>query len=525
MGRANHAAGGPAPRAGPDDAPARLEVRGAVVRYGATRALDGVSASLRAGEVHCILGGNGAGKSTLLRVMSGAVVPAPGAVLMDGREVRWRSPRRAAADGVALVTQELQLLPWLSIAENVMLEQAPRVAGIILRRRMEAQALRCLQRVGAAGVDPRALLGEMPASIRQLVAVARGVAGQPRVLLLDEPTASLDVREAEGVLESAVRLSRQGVAVAFVTHFLEAAEQVADRISVLRDGRLVRTAPRAEWRRPELVDAIAAARAPADAAHPAANATGVAAPGPPLLELRGASRRGAVEDATLLLRAGAVTGLAGLLGSGRSELLRLLCGVDRLERGERRLRGVAVHWRGARDAVRAGVGLAPEDRRSDGIVDGLTVEENLLICLQVRRGWWRRITRREARRLVDGALAGLRVHGQAGQPAMHLSGGNQQKLLLGRLELAGLCVMALDEPTRGIDVHGKEDVRRLVRRLASGGVAVAVASVDLEEVAALSDHVVALRDRRTLGELTPPFTERRLLDAVAAPDPARGAPP
>ncbi|GAA1973628.1 sugar ABC transporter ATP-binding protein [Isoptericola halotolerans] len=504
-----------------------VEMRGITVEYSGVRVLDGADLTLRPGEVHALMGENGAGKSTLIGALTGTVPILAGTVLVDGLPRTPTSVARSRAEGIATVFQESHLSPHLSVAENIMIGHEVRGRFGISWARSRKQAEAALATVGIEDVDPRAPLAALSPATKQLVAVARAIVLEPRVLVLDEPTSSLDESEATRLLRVVRRLRDQGVAVLFVSHFLEQVFAVSDRMTVLRGGRVVAEYRTAEVDRAELIskmigediDALQALHSQR-LSHHYAESSRVA------LRATSLGRRGMLGPTDLDLARGEVVGFAGLRGSGRTELARLMSGVQRADRGELWLDGERVQLRGPAAALRHRIAVSSENLRHEGIVAGLTVRENIVLALQALRGWARPLSRAEQDAVVDTYLDALHLaHEDLDRPAGELSGGTQQKVMLARLLATRPHVLILDEPTRGIDIGAKLDIQRRVAKLAGEGVAVVFISSELEEVVRLSDRIVVLKDREKIGELSngPGVTVDTIVEMIAAeldgPDP------
>ena len=474
------------------DAPL-VSFRGIGKRYPGVVALEHVDLDLRAGEVHALVGENGAGKSTLIRILTGAQRPDAGEIRLDGALVRFADPRAAQRAGIVAIHQEPTRIPEMSVAENLFLGREPAGWFGIDRRELRARARIALDRVGLA-VDVDAPLGSFPCAAQQMVAIARALDLEARALVLDEPTASLDRKEARILLDAARDLARRGLLVVFVGHRLDEIFELADRITVLKNGRLVATFERAQATRLAVVEAMLG-RSPADVASRGALAERA---GPAVLEARGVAGPGLDAPFDLELAAGEVLGLAGLLGSGRSELLRVLAGVERRTAGEVRLAGTDLPPADVRAAVDAGLVLSPEERQSDGIFPGLSVRENLSIAANRALG---PVSAARQRALAEEMIRRFRIAcSDPEQEAGSLSGGNQQKVLLGRWLAVRPKVLLLDEPTRGVDVGAKEEIRDAVRGLSAEGMASVLVSSALEEVLESCDRALALHGRRVVSE-------------------------
>jgi simple sugar transport system ATP-binding protein len=479
-----------------------LALRGIVKAFPGVRALDGVDFTLRAGEIHALLGENGAGKSTLIKVLTGVHEADAGEILMEGRPIRPRSPMEAQRLGISAVYQEINLVPDLSVAENLLLGRPPMRFGMIDWRGMNRRAEEAVARLGIR-LNVRRRLGDLSPALQQMTALARALQIQARVLVLDEPTSSLDAAEVRQLFEVMRRLKAEGLGIVFISHFLDQVYATADRLTVLRNGKLVGEYEAARLGRLELValmlgrDVEEVRRMEQRHAPAAARAERA-----PLLRAEGIGRRGGIGPVDLSVRAGEVVGLAGLLGSGRTETARLLFGIDRARQGRLLIDDRPVTLGSPRAAIARGLGFCPEDRKTDGIVPGLSVRENLVLALQARHGAWRRLTRARQDALVERFVRALGIATpDADKPVEQLSGGNQQKVLLARWLAAEPRLLILDEPTRGIDVGAKAEIEKLVAQLSADGMAILFISSELEEVARGCHRVVVLRDGRSIGEL------------------------
>jgi simple sugar transport system ATP-binding protein len=497
--RAETPAARPAPRADSAVEPV-VELTGIEIGFPGVKALDGVSLRLLPGEVHALMGENGAGKSTLIKALTGVYAIDAGSLKVDGQEHRFSGPAESQAAGISTVYQEVNLCTNLTVAENMLLGREPRRLGRIHTRAMNRRAAEVLARLGL-DVDPTSTLGSHPIAVQQLVAIARAVDVDAKVLVLDEPTSSLDADEVRVLFDVVRSLRDQGVAVLFVSHFLDQVFELSDRMTVLRNGRFVAEHRTAEITQLELVQEMIGRelevlerldRQPADPAAPAAE---------PVLKVVGLGRSGELEATDLALHEGEVVGVAGLLGSGRTELARLLVGADVADRGEVQVQGRTRPWRSPRQAIDAGVAFSSEDRRAEGVVGDLTVADNMILALQATRGWLRPVPQRTKDELVRRYIEALDIRPADPNALMrNLSGGNQQKVLLARWLITEPRLLVLDEPTRGIDVGAKAQIQQLVAELAADGMAVVFISAELEEVLRLADRVVVMRDRRKVAE-------------------------
>ena len=478
-----------------------LEVRDVTKRFGPTRALDGVSFALQAGRVHGLAGENGAGKSTLIKVLTGLYQPDAGQILLDGRPVSFAGPRDSQRLGVSAVYQEINLIPERSVAENLLLGREPRRLGLLDRRRMIADAGTVLARYGL-DLDPSARLRSLGLGVQQMVSIARGASLGARVVILDEPTSALSAAEVETLFGVVERLRAEGVAMVFVSHRLSECYRLCDQLTVLRDGRVVRAGTPAALPRAELVAAMLGPKAGGERAAEAARRPAPAATETPVLRVRGLWWRSRVRGVALDLRPREIVGLAGLLGSGRTETLKAVFGAERPDRGEVELGGQPVREASPAGSIRRGLGFLSEDRRAEGIFPRLSVRENMTAAVLPRLSRFGVISRRREDALVRDFIArlGIRTAGPD-QAVSGLSGGNQQKVLLARCLAARPRALMLDDPTRGIDVGAKAEVHRAVQALAEDGLGVLVTSSEMEELLALSDRLVVLAEGAVAGEV------------------------
>jgi len=472
-----------------------LEGRALVKRFPGVVALDGVDIALYPGEVHALVGENGAGKSTLIKLLTGAYRPDGGALLHRGRETAYSSPRDAQDDGISTIYQEVNLVPLMSVSRNLYLGREPRRLGLVDSRRMEREGRQLLREYGI-GVDVRAPLRSLGLGAQQMVAVARAVSTEADTVIMDEPTSSLETREVETLFRLVERLRQQGTAILYVSHRLDELFRLCHRVTVLRDGRLVHSGPLAEQSRLSLV-ALMLGRELREVQQHGATAFGEghATADTPVLEVSGLSRANVLHDVDLTVRPGEVVGLGGLLGAGRSETARAVAGADPVDRGEVRVNGAPVRGRATAGAIRAGIAMLPEDRKSEGIVPGLSVRDNIALAALPRLSRVGVVNEKAVDRLVATFMERLRIRASSpDQKVGELSGGNQQKVLLARLLCLEPKVLLLDEPTRGIDVGAKAEVQALVEELAQQGLAVVLISSELGELVEGSDRIVVLRD-------------------------------
>ncbi|WP_227463846.1 sugar ABC transporter ATP-binding protein [Nocardioides lijunqiniae] len=478
-----------------------IEMQDVSITFGAVRALSGVGLRLLPGEVHALMGENGAGKSTLIKALTGVYTIDEGTIRVAGEEHHFSSPAAAQAAGISTVYQEVNLVPNLTVAENMLLGREPRRLGGIHVRAMNRRARETLDRLGI-DVDPTSTLGEHPIAVQQLVAIARAVDVDARVLILDEPTSSLDADEVAKLFTVMRTLRDQGTAIVFVSHFLDQVYEIADRMTILRNGRLVGERTVASTTQLELVQLMIGRELEVlERLDREVAATDARAGGAPVMKALGVSRKGSLEAFDLELYDGEVVGIAGLLGSGRTELARLLFGADTADHGELQIRSERRRLRSPRHAIDRKIAFSSENRRAEGVIEDLTVADNMLLALQASRGWLRPIPTGTRHRLVAEYIETLDIRPPDPQALMrNLSGGNQQKVLLARWLLTQPEVLILDEPTRGIDIGAKAQIQQLVADLARRGMSVVFISAELEEVLRLSDRLVVMRDRRKIAE-------------------------
>ncbi len=464
--------------------------------FGPIQALDGVDLELFAGEVHCLAGENGAGKSTLIKILTGALRRDRGSYEIDGREVGNPSPAEARAAGIGVVYQELSLLPDLSVAENLLMGRLPARGGITRPAELRRRARAMLDRVDLSELDPATPVATLPLAVRQLVEIAKVLGQDPRVLIFDEPTTALSEGETAALLGRIKRLRDDGHAIMYVTHHLEEMFEIGDRVTVLRDGRFATTAPMREFDHDSLIAAMVGRTI--ESLYPAGRRT----IGAPRLTLQGLRPLGSASPIDLTVRSGEILGIAGLLGSGRTELLRAIFGADPVAAGRVLVDGVPVPPNSPRRAVQAGLGLLTEDRKQLGLLLELTIRENASIAQLPQISRLFLVDRRAERRTVDRYLGGLRLRaGSWEQPVSSLSGGNQQKVLLARWLATKAKVLLFDEPTKGVDVGAKSEIYTVIGDLAAEGLGVVVVSSYLPEVLGLADRVVVMREGSVAGEL------------------------
>ncbi|MBQ0882865.1 sugar ABC transporter ATP-binding protein [Streptomyces sp. RT42] len=500
--------------------PPLLSMSGITKSFPGVRALDGVDLDVQAGEVHCLLGQNGAGKSTLIKVLAGAHQPDTGTIRWRGEEVTLRSPIAAMRLGIATIYQELDLVEHMSVAENVHLGHEPTAGGFVVRGRTAKESTaQLLKRLGHPEVDPGRLVGELSAAQQQIVSMARALSHDVRLIVMDEPSAALDPDEVDNLFRIVADLTADGVAVVYISHRLEEIRRIGDRVTVLKDGRAVAGGLPAESTPTRDVVALMTGRNveyvfPQRPAAPPA--------GEPVLSVKGLSRQGEFHPLDLEVRPGEIVGLAGLVGSGRSEILETVYGARRASTGQVLVEGRPLRPGSVRAAVRAGLGLAPEERKAQALLMLESVTRNVSVSAMSRfsrGGWLDRGAEREAAHAATRELS-LRPDNPS-VPVRTLSGGNQQKAVLARWLLRGCKVLLLDEPTRGVDVGARSELYAVIRRLADEGLAVLLVSSEVPEVLGLADRVLVLREGRVVHEAPArELDEHRVLDLVMEGSPA-----
>ena len=510
-----------------------LRARGIGKRFPGVVALDDVSFDLRAGEVHALVGENGAGKSTLIKVLTGVHRPDAGELSLAGEPVRFQRPFEAQQAGISTIYQEVNLVPLMSVARNIFLGREPRTRlKLIDFPRMNREAAALLDGFGVR-VDPRRPLHTLGLGTQQMVALARAVSVRARVVVMDEPTSSLEPREVETLFRVIEELRGRDVAVVYVSHRMDELYRICDRVTVLRDGRHIHTGPLAGLERMRLVSMMLG-RVMAEVRRDGVAgfaADGHAAARTPVLTADGLTRRHQLDEVSLSLHAGEVLGLGGLLGSGRSETAKALAGGLALDSGEVTVAGKVLRRVTPAAAIAHGISMLPEDRKAEGIVPGLSVRENIVLAALPRLSRAGIVSRARQGRVVEIFMRRLRIKASSPEQKVgELSGGNQQKVLLARWLCLQPRVLLLDEPTRGIDVGAKAEVRGLIDELAREGLAVLLISSDIEELIEGADRVVVLRAGCLAGELagdavTEPALLEILADGAPTPRPAEEAEP
>ena len=494
-----------------------LELRGISKTFPGVRALNEVALRLFPGEVHTLMGQNGAGKSTLIKVLTGVYTPDPGGTItMEGREIAPASTLEAQHLGISTVYQEVNLCPNLSVAENIFIGRYPRKFGMVDWKGMHRQAAKLLEQL-EVHVDVGAPLAQYPLAIQQMVAISRALNTDSRVLILDEPTSSLDEPEVQLLFRVLTKLRDQGMAILFVTHFLDQTYAISDRITVMRNGEREGEYLAKDLSRVALVNKMIGQPDNAEDRQEEDRMGNRAAGNPVLLQTEGLARRGALTPVSLQIRQGELLGLAGLLGSGRTELARLLFGADKADAGSIEIGKHKGTFSNPRQAIDAGIAFCSEDRKLEGAILDLSVRENLVLAMQARIGMMRAIPFRQQQEWAENYVKWLGVKTASIEtPIGSLSGGNQQKVLLARWLVTEPKMLILDEPTRGIDVRAKQEIMDYVSALCNKGMSILFISSELPEVLRVSDRLVIMRDRKAGGEYQRgQLNETTVLDVIA----------
>jgi len=493
-----------------------LETRGLTKSFTATPALDHVDFNLLPGEIHALLGENGAGKSTLIKLITGVYKKDAGTIHLEGKEIDPRSPRHAQELGISAVYQEINLIPTMSVAENIYLGRQPMRFGLINMRAATRQAHELLKTFNI-DIDVTRDLSSYSIAIQQIVAIVRGVDLSVKVLILDEPTSSLDRHEVQTLFSVMRSLKERGIGVVLITHFLDQVYEIADRITVLRNGRKVGEHRISELSKMKLISEMLGRELTEELDAGNKQGTNGRTDREAFLQVRGFGHRNKMEPFDLDINKGEIVGLAGLLGSGRTETAHLIFGIVKSEKGEAHVRGEKVSLGSPRQAIRQGFGLCPEDRKVEGLFPDLSVRENIILALQAKLGWFKFLSYKKQQQLAHEMIDALRiVTPDADTPVKDLSGGNQQKVILARWLVSNPELLILDEPTRGIDVGAHAEIINIIKRLAKDGKAMMIISSELAEVVDYSDRVVVLRDRKKLTELEgDEISENMIMQAIA----------
>ena len=497
-----------------------VTMKGIYKSFPGVHALEDVDFTLGRGEIHALVGENGAGKSTLIKVLTGVERPDKGTITLDGKEVSIRSPQHAQEMGISTVYQEVNLCPNLTIAENILIGREPMKWGSIDWKTMNSMARQILHGLDI-DIDVTQTLGSCSVAIQQMAAIARSFEiSSARILILDEPTSSLTTHETDQLFGVMRKLKSEGMAIIFITHFLDQVYEVTDRITVLRNGKLVGTYTTATLPRLELITKmIGRTLFEFDDMTKLKLESRQHIKGDALLQAKGLGRSGSIQPFDLELHAGEVVGLAGLLGSGRTEIAQLLFGIDKPDSGTITMDGKALKNFSPFSSIERGVALCPEDRKVAGIVADLTVRENIILAMQASLGWFKHLSLQKQYEIADKYIKLLNISTpSADQPVKNLSGGNQQKVILARWLATNPRLLILDEPTRGIDVGTKAEIQKLVLSLAEEGKSCMFISSELEEVLRTSHRIVVLRDQEKVTEYTGEVGEQKIMQSIAGSD-------
>ena len=477
-----------------------LQMKGITKTYPGVRALDNVDFEVAKGEIHALVGENGAGKSTLMKILAGALPMDSGDILIDGAPVHITSPQTAMELGISIIYQEFNLVPYLNAAENIFLGREPKgaIPGFVNFPVMYAEAQKVVDHLGVR-LNVRTPVNRLSVAQQQMVEVAKATSRKATIIAMDEPSATLTEHELESLFDLIRSLKQSGVSIIYISHRLEEVFQIADRVTVLRDGRLVGTKPVSETDRDDVIRMMVGRELKESAAADQKQAAEI---GEPALTVKNLSRRGVIEDINFTVRRGEVLGIAGLVGAGRTELARAIFGADPIDEGEIWLNGSRVDIRSPREAIRRGIGLVTEDRKALGLILGMVVRENISLAnldALTRLGF---VNRREEKRAATQFIEDLMIKTPSvEQQVQNLSGGNQQKVVLAKWLFTQSKVLIFDEPTRGIDVGSKVEIYQLMNRLAASGVAIIMISSELPEILGMSDRILVMHEGRIAGDL------------------------
>lgn len=495
-----------------------ISMQGINKGFPGVQALTNVDFDLRYGEIHALMGGNGAGKSTLIKVLTGVERPNSGKIFLEGQEVSVKSPQHAQSLGISTVYQEVNLCPNLTVAENILIGREPMKFGRIDWKETNRQAREILLRILGIDIDVDRPLGSYSVAIQQMVAIARALEiASAKVLILDEPTSSLSINETEQLFQVMRKLKGENVGIIFITHFIDQVYEITDRITVIRNGQRVGTFDTATLSRMELITKMVGKSITVlDEMSKIKVETGKHISKELILQAKELGKAGAIEPTDLELHSGEVLGLAGLMGSGRTEAVSLLFGLETPDSGELSIDGKKVEKFSPYESIKRGLVLLPEDRKATGIVDDLTVRENIILALQAGLGWFKYLSLQKQYEIADTYIKLLEIATpSADQPVKNLSGGNQQKVILARWLATNPKVLILDEPTRGIDVGTKAEIQKLVLSLVEEGKACIFISSELEEVMRCSHRIAVLSDKKKVGEFSGDVDEHVIMQAMA----------
>lgn len=490
-----------------------LRMEGICKSFPGVRALHNVDFTLREGEIHALMGENGAGKSTLIKILTGVYQKDSGQIYLDGRLVHFRSPQDAQNMGIGTVFQEIALCPNLTVAENIFIGRSR--DRFVQWKQMNAKAAEMLRSLGIPA-SPTQELGSCSIAVQQMIAIVRAVDMDCKILILDEPTSSLDEDEVQKLFALMRQLKARGVGIIFITHFIDQVYEISDRITVLRNGELIGEYETSALPQIELISKMMG-KALSDVSAMKKHEPHESDSSVPVFEARALSSAAGVRPFDFEIRRGEVNGFAGLLGSGRSESVRAIFAADKVTGGEVRVNGKRVKIRSPLDAMKQGIGYLPEDRKGDGIIEELSVRDNLILALQVMKGFFRPLSRKQAEEFADEFIKKLDIKTPStSTPIKSLSGGNQQKVVLARWLLTQPMYLILDEPTRGIDVGTKVEIQKLVLQLAQAGMSLTFISSEIEEMLRVCSRLIVMKDREIVGELSgTDVTEQDVMHMIA----------
>lgn len=488
-----------------------LSIKNISIDFAGIKALDEVSLQVKHGEIHALLGENGAGKSTLIKVLTGVYAKNSGQIYLNGDEITPQDVGDAQKSGISTVFQEVNLVPTMTVTENLTLLTQDRKFGFINWKHENLKAVEMLKRVGL-DIDPTHLLSRYSVAIQQMIAIARALAFETKLLILDEPTASLDKEEIARLFKLMLQLKKQGIGIIFVTHFLDQVYEVTDKISVLRNGCHVGSFDTADLPRGDLIKCMVGHAISQNADKKVVNSDL-----PEYIRIEGLSRKSATLPVSFDIRRGEVVTLAGLLGSGRTELAELVFGAVAYDSGNISVNKSIKKIHTPKQAIELDFGFCPEDRKKSGIISELSVRENIIIALQSRKGWLRKIPFQQQKVFADEMVKKLRIATtDIEKPVGLLSGGNQQKVILARWLITNPDLLILDEPTRGIDVGAHHEIIQLIRKLCEDGMSMLVVSSELEELVIFADKVLVMRDHKVIAELSgEQINQAAIIDEIA----------
>jgi galactofuranose transport system ATP-binding protein len=490
-----------------------LKMEGICKSFPGVKALDNVDFLLRKGEIHSLMGENGAGKSTLIKVITGVYEKDAGRITLDGKQIHFKSPQEAQNSGIGTVYQEIPLCPNLTVAENMFIGRGRN--AFVQWKQMNAKATQMLDSLGIPA-SPAQELSSCSLAVQQMIAIARAVDMDCKILILDEPTSSLDEDEVNKLFELMRELKARGVGIIFITHFIEQVYKISDRITVLRNGELIGEYETSSLPQIELISKMMG-KALDDAAKIKKHKPPKSDSNVPVFEAAALSSAAGVRPFNFTIQKGEVNGFAGLIGSGRSESARVIFAADKVTGGEIKMKGKRVKIKTPLHAMKQGIGYLPEDRKGDGIIDDLSVRDNIILALQVMKGFFRPFSRKQAEAFADEFIQRLNIKTPTiNTPIKSLSGGNQQKVILARWLLTHPEYLILDEPTRGIDVGTKVEIQKLVLKLAEDGMSLTFISSEIDEMLRTCSRLIVMKDREIVGELSGmDVTEHDVMHVIA----------